>query len=322
MSLSEDRLTSARQALAIEAEGISALASRLDDSFVQAVEILIDAERVFVLGVGKSALIGAKIAATFSSIGKPAHFLHPVDALHGDIGSMTPGSCVLMISKSGTTAELVEILPFLRQRNIPIIAILGTPQGLLSQRVDVVLDCSVRQEACPLNIAPTASTTAALAMGDALAVVVMSESGHTVEDFAYHHPSGQLGRNVSVRVSDVMHGGDHVPLIHSDAGMREALIVNSTQGMGCVCVTDREKRLLGIITDGDLRRLLQHHDNILELSVGEVMTKNPVCATPDMTLHEALHLMENRSSQISILPVVDPDATCIGVIRLHDIVRM
>ncbi|MFM8473727.1 MAG: SIS domain-containing protein [Candidatus Kapaibacterium sp.] len=321
MNASQQRVSTARRALEIEAESVLSLSERLGDAFVSAIDILLEAERVFVLGVGKSALVGAKMSATFSSIGKPAHFLHPVDALHGDLGGVTPGSCAIVISKSGTTSELLEVLPYLRQRRIPVIGVLGSVTSLLADRVDIVLDCTVRQEACTMNMVPTASTTAALAMGDALAVVLMSETGHTSDDFLTHHPSGQLGRNLAVRVSEVMHGGEDVPRVHPDAGMRQALIVNSTHGMGCVCVVDAGDRLLGIITDGDIRRLLQHHDDILALKIGDVMTTGPVCASAEMTLHAALQLMEDRSSQISVLPVVDADHVCVGVIRIHDILR-
>lgn len=316
-----NRIEKAREALAIEAEGIAFVASRLNHSFGAAIDVLLASERVFVLGVGKSAIIGAKIAATFSSIGKPAHFLHPVDAMHGDIGSITQGSCAIVISKSGTTSELIDVIPFLHQRKIPVIGIVGSTESVIAKSIDVVLDCTIHVEACPLNIAPTTSTTAALAMGDALAVVLMDEVGNTASDFAYHHPAGQLGKNLLMTVKNVMHSGDRMPVVSSLVSMREALIANSTHGMGCVCVVNADAKLTGIITDGDIRRLLQYHENILELSVEDVMTTRPVCATPDMTLHEALQLMENRQSQISVLPVVSPEGECVGVLRIHDILR-
>jgi arabinose-5-phosphate isomerase len=312
---------SARRVLLTEAQGVMRLSERIDSSFSAAITLLADAQRVFVVGIGKSALIGAKIAATFASIGKPAHVLHPVEALHGDIGNVTAGSCVIMISKSGTTSELHELLPFLRDRKVPVIGLFGTPNTTLAKRLDVVLDCSVDREACSLNVAPTASTTAALAMGDALAVVLMEEMGGTTEQFAFHHPAGQLGHNVTRTVAEVMHYGDQLPIVPPDALLRDALIVGSEKGMGCVCVLNAEQQLLGLVTDGDIRRLLQLRDDVLTLSVHEVMTQQPVFARPEQTLQEALHLMENRASQISVLPVVSTAGVCVGVIRIHDILR-
>lgn len=314
-------IESARRVLVTEAQGVMRLSQRIDSSFSSAITLLADAQRVFVVGIGKSALVGAKIAATFASIGKPAHVLHPVEALHGDIGSVTAGSCVIMISKSGTTSELLELLPFLRDRKVPVIGLFGSPNTTLAKRLDVVLDCSVEREACSLNVAPTASTTAAMAMGDALAVVLMEEMGSTTEQFAFHHPAGQLGHNVTRLVADVMHSGDEIPVVLPSAKLRDALIVGSQKGLGCVCVTSTDRQLLGLVTDGDIRRLLQQRDDVLTLAVHEVMTTQPVFARPEQTLQEALHLMENRDSQISVLPVVNAEGECVGVIRIHDILR-
>ncbi len=305
-----------------EADAVRACAERLDRSSVlRALETLNAAGTCFVSGVGKSGLVARKIAASLTSTGRPAVFLHPVEALHGDIGLVGENDCAILLSKSGATEEILRLLPALKSRGVVCIGILGTPNSPLAGMVDVVLDASVEREACKLNAAPTSSTTTALAVGDALAVALMHVNGIGHADFARHHPLGQLGRNLTLHVRDVMHSGDEMPLVSPLSDFREALIVSTAKHLGCVLIAGEDGALRGILTDGDVRRALQRHEDIRQLRAGEVMTPDPICADPDMLLGQALELMENRRTQISVLPVVDKSGTLHGLIRLHDIVR-
>ncbi|MCX8051081.1 MAG: KpsF/GutQ family sugar-phosphate isomerase [Chlorobi bacterium] len=313
-------LSEARRILTIEADAIRRTANQLSDSFVRAIELLRTARLVAVSGIGKSGIIAQKIAATLSSVGTPAIFLHPVEALHGDIGVLCPQDVAVVLSRSGTTQELVQLVPFLKQRGIPVIGILGSPNGYLAGVVDVVLDASVEREACPWDAVPSASTTAALALGDALALVLMQVKEFTIGDYARSHPMGQLGKNLSLTVADVMARGDRIPIVSPDASFREAIIEISRKGLGCVCVIT-EGRLVGIITDGDVRRTLERYEDIRPIRVADVMTPNPITIAPDALLGEALATMERRKRQIGVLPVVTADGQCVGVVRIHDIVR-
>lgn len=313
-------LSEARRILTIEADAIRRTANQLGDSFVRAIELLRTARLVAVSGIGKSGIIAQKIAATLSSVGTPAIFLHPVEALHGDIGVLCSQDVAIVLSRSGTTQELVQLVPFLKQRGIPVIGILGSPNGYLAGVVDVVLDASVEREACPWDAVPSASTTAALALGDALALVLMQVKEFTIGDYARSHPMGQLGKNLSLTVADVMARGDRIPIVSPDASFREAIIEISRKGLGCVCVI-AEGRLVGIITDGDVRRTLERCEDIRPIRVADVMTPNPITIAPDALLGEALATMERRKRQIGVLPVVTADGQCVGVVRIHDIVR-
>lgn len=313
-------LSEARRILTIEADAIRRTANQLSDSFVRAIELLRTARLVAVSGIGKSGIIAQKIAATLSSVGTPAIFLHPVEALHGDIGVLCSQDVAIVLSRSGTTQELVQLVPFLKQRGIPVIGILGSPNGYLAGTVDVVLDASVEREACPWDAVPSASTTAALALGDALALVLMQVKEFTIGDYARSHPMGQLGKNLSLTVADVMARGDRIPIVSPDASFREAIIEISRKGLGCVCVIT-EGRLVGIITDGDVRRTLERCEDIRPIRVADVMTPNPITIAPDALLGEALATMERRKRQIGVLPVVTADGQCVGVVRIHDIVR-
>lgn len=313
-------LSEARRILTIEADAIRRTANQLGDSFVRAIELLRTARLVAVSGIGKSGIIAQKIAATLSSVGTPAIFLHPVEALHGDIGVLCSQDVAIVLSRSGTTQELVQLVPFLKQRGIPVIGILGSPNGYLAGTVDVVLDASVEREACPWDAVPSASTTAALALGDALALVLMQVKEFTIGDYARSHPMGQLGKNLSLTVADVMARGDRIPIVSPDASFREAIIEISRKGLGCVCVIT-EGRLVGIITDGDVRRTLERCEDIRPIRVADVMTPNPITIAPDALLGEALATMERRKRQIGVLPVVTADGQCVGVVRIHDIVR-
>lgn len=314
-------LSIARETLQVEINSLEQLKNSLDENFVRAVELILHAKKIIVSGIGKSGIIGRKIAGTFLSIGLPCVFMHSVDALHGDIGIVSEGDLAILLSKSGSTEEIVQLVPFLKNRGAKIISIVGNEHSYLAKNSDVTILARVEREACPLNIVPTSSAMVALAVGDALAACIMKVKNLTIEDFARQHPLGQLGRNLILRVEDVMHKGENLPKILPQNTFREAVIEITNKKLGCVCVVDEVNKLVGIITDGDVRRTLQKFDNIDKLLVADVMTKNPVKIHFSALLGEALSLMEQRESQINVLPVVDDNNVCIGVIRLHDIVR-
>lgn len=319
---SADILREAQNVLQKEINGLHRAHNALGESFVKAVKLLLHADKVIVCGLGKSGLIGQKIAATFTSIGKTALSLHPVEALHGDIGAVIPQrDAALFLSNSGTTAELLRLLPYLRKRSIPVVSMVGNMDSPLARLSDVALDASVIEEAIEHLSVPTASTTTALALGDALAAALLKASGFTAGDFAELHPLGQIGRNLLLTVADVMHKAAELPSISPNAAFRDALIEMTAKGLGCVCVTDTNGTLVGLITDGDVRRALQRHDDIRPLCVEEVMTNRPLGVQPETTLGQALTLMENRPKQLSVLPVTNAKGQCVGVIRIHDIVR-
>jgi arabinose-5-phosphate isomerase len=309
----------------MEAEAIRVTASRLKRGQVKrAIELLHDCRgKVVMVGVGKSGNIAEKIAATLTSTGTAAVYLHPSDALHGGLGILTSDDVVIALSNSGETDEIITMLPYLKHRQVPIIAIVGNLRSTLARTSEVVLDASVDQEACPLNLAPTTSTTVALSIGDALAMTLMQVKGLTMDDFALNHPAGQLGKRLTLRVADLMHSGAENPTIEIDAAWLEVIAAISRGGLGAVNVVDVEGRLAGIITDGDLRRALQKIkvSELERLQSRSIMTCNPIIATPEMLAYDALRLMEDRPSQISVLPVVDKEQLCVGLIRLHDIVR-
>lgn len=308
-----------------ESEAIARTATRLKESQVERViQLLAECRgKIVVLGVGKSGIIGQKIAATMTSTGTSALFLNPLDALHGGIGIVSSDDVVIILSNSGETDEILEMLPFLKQRQIPIVAIIGNLHSTLARRADAVLDASVEQEACPLNLAPTTSTTVALAIGDALAMALMQVKGLTLNDFAVNHPGGSLGKRLTLRVADLMHSEAQNPTIALGAPWLDVVRAISNGGLGAVNVIDNNGKLAGLITDGDLRRAIQRLDHAaLEgLRCQEFMTRDPVVASPDLLAYDALQLMENRPSQISVLPVVDAEGICVGLLRLHDIVR-
>jgi arabinose-5-phosphate isomerase len=311
--------------LMMEAEAIRMTASRLKRKQVKmALELLHDCRgKVVLMGVGKSGNIAEKIAATLTSTGTAAVYLHPSDALHGGLGLVSSDDVVLALSNSGETDEVITMLPYLKHRQVPIIAIVGNLRSTLARTAEVVLDASVDQEACPLNLAPTTSTTVALAIGDALAMTLMQVKGLTMDDFALNHPAGQLGKRLTLRVEDLMHSGAENPSIRADAAWLEVIAAISRGGLGAVNVVDEAGRLVGIITDGDLRRALQkiRPAELEKLRCVSIMTSDPIVASPDMLAYDALRLMEDRPSQISVLPVVGEARLCVGLIRLHDIVR-
>jgi arabinose-5-phosphate isomerase len=308
-----------------EAEALKLAAARLDAQAAQAaIELLLScAGTVIVTGVGKSGDIAQKIAATLTSTGAPAYFLHPSDAMHGGLGLARAGDVVIALSNSGETDELILMLPSFSRRGIKIIALTGGLSSTLARHATVVLDASVGEEACPLNLAPTASTTVALALGDALALTLMEAKGLTQDDFAANHPAGQLGKRLTLRVADLLRGNDETPLLRPEADWFEILAAITKGGFGAACVVDAAGRLEGIITDGDLRRAIQETAPAAwpALIAGRVMTPKPIVAAPEMMAYDALRLMEERPRQISVLPVVDGQNNCIGLLRLHDIVR-
>lgn len=310
------------EVLEIEARAINDAARRLDDENVEkALDLLINCGgKAVVMGVGKSGVIAQKLAQTLTSTGMMAVFVHPSDALHGGLGIIAAGDVVIAFSNSGETDEMLVILPSLRQRGVSIIAIAGNVDSTLGREADVVLDASVDKEACPLNLAPTASTTVALAMGDAVAMALMGAKQLTPEAFAVNHPAGRLGKRLTLRVSDLMHPS---PNVAPDAGWLNVVKAISDHALGAVNVVDGEMRLIGIVTDGDLRRTIEKtpSQDLATLTAEAMMTPAPTVTSPDMLAFEALRLMEVRRSQISVLPVVAEDGVCIGLLRLHDVVR-
>ncbi len=323
--MNKQHFTEVLSLLRLESDAIARTATRLDAEQVEYVINLLSGcgGKVVVLGVGKSGIIAQKIAATMTSTGTAALHLHPSDALHGGLGLVSPDDVVIVLSNSGETDEIVAILPYLKRRQVPIVAIVGNLHSTLARRADAVLDASVDQEACPFNLAPTTSTTVSLAIGDALAMILMKIKGLTLDDFAVNHPAGRLGKRLTLRVADLMHAGINNPTLPLGSLWLQVVGAISDGGLGAVNVVDTAGRLAGIITDGDLRRAIQRRDHaaLENLLCDDIMTRNPVVAGPDLLAYDALRLMEDRSSQISVLPVVDDDRICIGLLRVHDIVR-
>ena len=312
-------LTLPRRVLRIEADAIRALVDRLDQSFSVAVHLLAECSgRVIVTGMGKSGIISRKIAATLSSTGTPASFLHPAEALHGDLGVIQPRDILLALSHSGETPEILRLLETIKRLGARLVAITGNPSSALGQAADVTLDCHVSIEACPLNLVPTASTTAALALGDALAMTLLVHKGFREEDFASLHPGGQLAQRL-LRVQRVMHAGDQAPTVSENTPMAEVVSVISAKGLGMTCVTTAKKILSGIITDGDLRRQLTTQPRVMNLTAAAVMTRNPLTISPSALAVQALGLMEDR--RITSLIVVSADKQIEGVVHLHDLWR-
>ena len=313
-------LAAARKAMETEAQAILTASGRLDQNLIRAVELILGhSGKLVVTGLGKSGHIARKIVATLQSTGTPAVFLHPTEAAHGDLGVCQAGDSVLMISKSGATAELLELLPPLREFKAAFIGILGNPSAPLAREMDVVLDASIAREADPEGFTPTASSAAALALGDALAIALMQARSFTAEDFSRLHAGGQLGRNLRIRAGDVMHRGDEVAWVKPEDSLKHVVIAMSQHPLGAACVVSPAGLLTGLITDGDVRRALQDHDDIRTLGAADVMTPRPSTLSPDTLLHEALAFMEDRPSQISVVPVVDDTGMCLGLLRLHDI---
>lgn len=314
-------LAAARDAMRIEGEAVLAASERLGAGFQDAVELILGQPgKVVVTGMGKSGNVARMIVASLQSTGVPAVFLHPTEAGHGDLGVCQAGDCILMISKSGSTAELLDLLAPLRGFDVPFIGILGNPRSPLAAEMDVVLDAFVVREADPDGYTPTASMIVALALGHALTIALMQARGFTAEHFHRFHPAGQLGHNLRLRVRDVMHDGGEIAWVKADDSLKHVVIEMSQKPLGAACVVADDHRLLGLITDGDVRRALRNHDDIRPLRASEVMTSSPVHIGPDALVHDALRLMEDRPSQIYVLPVLDTKThVCLGLLRLHDI---
>ncbi len=309
-----------RAVIETEAAAVAALAARVDENFGAAVRCMLACEgRIVVLGMGKSGHIGGKIAATLASTGTPAFFVHPGEASHGDMGMITAKDVVLALSNSGETSELLVLLPQIKRLGVPLIALTGSPASTLGRAATVVINVSVAEEACPLGLAPTSSTTAALAMGDALAVALLDARGFSSEDFALAHPGGTLGRRLLLRIGDIMHTGDAMPTVAEDALLRDALVVMTQKGLGMTAVVDGNRRVLGIFTDGDLRRALDGGIDVHRARMREVMTRNGKTARADQLAAEALALMQKH--KINALLVVDERQMLQGVLNMHDLLR-
>ncbi len=310
----------ARAVIRAEARSVEALLGRIDESFLRACEIMLACEgRIVVLGMGKSGHIGGKIAATLASTGTPAFFVHPGEASHGDLGMITPKDAVLALSYSGETEEILTILPLIKRLGVPLIALTGHPRSTLGRQATVALDVSVEEEACPLGLAPTSSTTASLAMGDALAIALLEARGFTAEDFARSHPKGALGRRLLLLIDDIMHTGEAIPQVGEDAPMKEALVEMTRKGLGMTAVVDETRRVKGIFTDGDLRRALDQGVDVFETPIRRVMTKNCKTIAPHVLAAEALERMERL--KINALLVVDEEDRLIGAFNMHDLLR-
>jgi arabinose-5-phosphate isomerase len=311
---------SARRTLEIEADAVRALVARIDDAFLAAVRTLLACKgRVVVTGMGKSGHIGGKIAATLASTGTPAFFMHPAEASHGDLGMITADDVVLALSNSGESGEIVAIVPALKRRGARLVSMTGNAASTLAREADIHLDASVAQEACPHNLAPTASTTAALALGDALAVATLLARGFTAEDFARTHPGGALGRRLLVHVRDVMHKEDALPVVPRDASLKQALLEMTRKGLGMTAILEADGRLAGVFTDGDLRRLLDHDVDVRGAMIADVMTRGARTISQDALAAEAARLMQEH--KINGLLAVDDDGRVVGAFNMHDLLR-
>ena len=321
ISSSDSIIDVAKKVLETEAEALHALAARLSSDFEKAVAIVHEIKgRVVVTGMGKSGLVGKKIAATLASTGTPAFFLHPAEASHGDLGMVTERDAIIAISNSGETEELVGLIPFLKRFRVKLISMTGNVNSTIAKASDVSLDIAVKEEACPMGIVPTASTTAAMAMGDALAVCLLIRRGLNEEDFARFHPGGSIGKKFFIKVADLMHSGNRLPLIFRDTPMSRAVIEMSSKRLGHAVVVDQERNIAGVLTDGDVRRGLERWGGkLFDLPAEQVMTKNPKSISQDELAAKALSIMESFS--ITALIVPDEDGKPLGMIHLHDILR-
>lgn len=319
----EEMLAHAQDVLRLEAEAVLELIPRVDDNFARAIQMILDCQgRTVITGMGKSGLIGAKMAATLASTGTPSFFLHPAEAIHGDLGMVTCHDVVIALSNSGETGEVLNILPSLRRIGAKIIAMVGNPTSTLAKNADVVLNVGVTKEACPLGLAPTSSTTAALAYGDAMALALLSKRNFTASQFAIFHPGGSLGRKLLLTVGNIMHKGEDNPIVLGHTTVQEALFVITDKGLGAVSVVDEEGKMCGVLTDGDIRRGLRQGVDFLKRPVEELMTKAPKYITEDKLAAQALHIMEsNKPKPITVLPVVDGDMKVIGLLHMTDLVR-
>ncbi|SFC03973.1 arabinose-5-phosphate isomerase [Marinospirillum celere] len=315
-----DHLASAQRTLQLEIAALEEISRHLDTGFSQACELILKCSgRVVVTGMGKSGHIANKIAATLASTGTPAFFMHPGEASHGDLGMVTRSDLVLALSNSGETQEVTSLLPQLVRLGIPVVSITGAPNSTLAREASVHLNASISREACPLNLAPTSSTTAALALGDALAIALLEARGFGPDDFARSHPGGSLGRKLLLRVGDIMHKDSQIPWVTNTASLREALLEMTHKGLGFTCILDEQKKLLGVYTDGDLRRTLDQQMDFHQLQVTQVMTPGGKTIAPELLAAEAVHLMEEN--QINALPVTNAQGEVVGALNMHDLLK-
>ena len=319
----EAMLEHAQEVLRMEAEAILELVPRIDENFAAAVNLILECQgRTVITGMGKSGLIGRKMAATLASTGTPSFYLHPAEGIHGDLGMVTASDVVIALSNSGETGEVLNILPSLRRIGAKIIAMVGNANSTLGKNADVILDVGVSKEACPLGLAPTSSTTAALAYGDALALALLKKHNFTASQFAIFHPGGSLGRKLLLTVGNIMHKGDENPTVLADTTVQDALFDNTDKGLGAVSVVDANGVMQGVLTDGDIRRGLSKGVDFLQRPVRELMTANPKTITEDKLAAQALHLMEsNKPKPITVLPVLDKERKVIGLLHMTDLVR-
>ncbi len=310
-----------KKVIKIEGDAILELVPRVDEEFAKAVKLIYKSKgRVVFTGMGKSGLIARKIVATMNSTGTAAIYMHPTDATHGDLGMVRKDDIVILISKSGYTEELFNLVPLFKRIGVPLIMMTGNPNSKIAKECDIVLDCGVKEEACPYDLAPTASTTAALVMGDALAIVLLEMRGFTAEDFALLHPAGSLGKRLSLRISEIMYTGKDVPIVNEETSLKDTIIVITSKRLGTTAVVDSQNKLTGVITDGDLRRLLEKTSSIENLKAKDIMSKNPKTISSEYLASFALQQMEKFN--ITSLIVIDNDNYPIGIVHLHDLVKL
>jgi arabinose-5-phosphate isomerase len=315
-----DVIKEAKQVFQLEEKGITEIAKKIDFNFEKAVDLLFNCRgRIIITGIGKSGLVGRKISSTFSSTGSPTIFLHPAEAQHGDLGIVTTDDVVIAISYSGNTEELLSLLPYFKRFGIKIIAITGNPQSSLAKNSDVCLDVGISKEACPFGTIPTTSSTATLVMGDALAICLLKKRNLKKEDFALFHPGGTIGKTLLLRVKELMHTGDENPVVNENVSLKDAIYEMTSKGLGMTSVVGKNSKLVGIVTDGDLRRILERENNVINLPVKKVMTRNPKTIAEDTLAAQALMIMEKYS--ITSLIAVDDKQRPYGVIHLHDILK-
>ncbi len=310
----------AKEVIRKEAKAIAFLEKKIDENFVRAVELILKCKgRVIVTGIGKSGIIGKKIAATLTSTGTAAFFLHPTEGIHGDLGMVRKNDVVIAITKSGGTDEVYQLIPLFKRLGVPIIAFIGSPDSPVAEKSDVVIDVSVDEEACPYNLIPTSSTTAALVMGDALAIALLDERRFSSEDFALLHPGGHLGRKLLLKVSDIMHTGDQIPVVSEETDMKQVILEMTSKRLGTTTVVNEKGQLVGIFTDGDLRRLVERTDDIFSLRAEQVMTKNPKTIDGEELAAKALNMMESYA--ITSLIITNGQREPTGIVHLHDILK-
>lgn len=314
-------LEKGKEVINTELEAVQELQHRIDNSFVEAVKLIYNSlGRVIVAGIGKSGIIARKIVATFNSTGTAAIYMHPTEALHGDLGMVRKGDIAIIISKSGATEELTNLLTMFKRMEVKIIGVLGITNSTVAKQCDIVLDASVKTEACPHDLAPTSSTTVSLVLGDALAITILELRGFTASDFAMLHPGGSLGKRLSLKISEIMYRGDELPVINKDAPIKDTILEMTEKRLGATCVVDKNNRLVGIVTDGDLRRQLEKSLDIKKLKAKNIMSENPKTIDADLLASFALQQMENFN--ITSLIATDKDGTPIGLVHLHDLVKL